>query len=99
MHIWLGNIFNDDWYIKLPGTHRLIVGSSNETSIVIYKCNGVDSAQVLIVFLRDLAAVDVELYNLFIRATCQEDILLILVRVERHAVRCLAGRECSYALT
>ena len=63
MHEGLGNILDDDWDIKVPSADCFIVGRSHETSILVDECNRVDWAQVLVVFLRDLARIHIILYQ------------------------------------
>lgn len=55
MHVRLGDIFDCDRDIEIPCTNSLVVGCSNEPSVLVHESNGVDWSQVLIIFLRDLA--------------------------------------------
>jgi hypothetical protein len=54
VHVRLGDIFDCDRDIEVPGANSLVVGCSNEPSVLVHECNGVDWPQVLIIFLCDL---------------------------------------------
>ena len=61
MHVGFCNVFDDDRDIIVPSTDRFVIRSSDEPSILVDKCDRVDGAEMLVVFLYDLARVDVVL--------------------------------------
>lgn len=91
MHIGLGNVFDYHRDIVFPSTHRFVVRGGDEAPVAVYKGNGIDCTQMLIVFLCDAASVTVELDDFLVGVAGQKDILL--GRVEGDAVRDLTGRE------
>ena len=54
MHVRLGNVLDDHRNVVVPSSERLIVGGGDEAAIIVYKGNGVDRAEMLIVGLDDL---------------------------------------------
>ena len=61
MHIRLGNILDDDRNIIIPRADRLVVARRHEPAVLVHKGDRVDGAEVLVVFLRDLACAEVVL--------------------------------------
>ena len=61
MHSRLGNVLDHDGNVVVPDSDRLVVRGGDESSVVIYKVDGVDWAKMLIVLLRDVARVHVVL--------------------------------------
>lgn len=41
MHVWLGDVFDHNGDIVVPSSNSFIVGSGNESPIVVHKSNGV----------------------------------------------------------
>jgi hypothetical protein len=99
VHVRLGNVFDDDGDIVIPPSDRLVVRSRQESSVVVDPGDGVDGSQVLIVLLRDLLLSQIVLNDLLVLHTSQEDVLLVLVRVEFHTVRNLSVRKGLNTLT
>lgn len=54
MHVWLGDIFDDDGDVVVPSSNRLVIGRGDESSVLVHECDGVDRSQVLVVCLDDL---------------------------------------------
>jgi len=88
-----------NWYTELPNTKTLIITCCYESSVFVAEGHSVYSSQMLIVFLRHLARVYVPLYDLLVGAAREEDILLIVVRVELHAVGDSAVAEGAETLS
>lgn len=61
MHVRFGYVFDDDGNIPVPRPDRLVIRSRHEPAILIYEGDRVDSTEVLVVFLGDLAGGDVVL--------------------------------------
>jgi hypothetical protein len=99
VHVRLGNVFDDDGDIVIPPSDRLVVRSRQESSVVVDPGDGVDGSQVLIVLLRDLLLSQIVLNDLLVLHTSQEDVLLVVVRVEFHTVRNFSVRKGLDTLT
>lgn len=95
MHIWLRDVLRDNWDAKLPDVHFFVVGGAYEAPAVLYKGQCVNRTKVLFVLLNDVFRIRVKLQDLFVRTPCQEDMLLVICRVELDAERCLTVREAS----
>ena len=61
MHVGFCDVFDDDRDIIVPSTDCFVIRSSNEPSVLVDECDRVDGAEMLVVFLYDLARVDVVL--------------------------------------
>lgn len=65
MHMWLCDVFDHNRNVKVPCSDRLVVRSGHKSPIFVNECDGVHRSQMLIVFLSDLAAVDIVLTKCF----------------------------------
>lgn len=63
MHVRLSNVFDHHGNIKIPSSNRLVVWRCNESPIFVHKGYCVDWTEMLIVFLSNLAWIDVVLCN------------------------------------
>ena len=61
MHERFGNIFDDNRNVIVPSSNGLVIRRSDKPSIFVYKGNGVDRSEMLIVFLNDFTRIDVVL--------------------------------------
>ena len=59
MHMRLGNILDHNRDVPVPGTDCLVIRSGDETLVVVDEGDCVHRAQMLVILLRDLPAVDV----------------------------------------
>ena len=59
MHVWFGDILDDDGNIEVPCSDGLVIRSSDKPPVFVYERYSVHRSKVLIVFLRDIAGVDV----------------------------------------
>ena len=62
MHVRLGDVLDHNRNVVVPRADSLVVGGGYESTILIYKRDGVHWAQVLIVFLDNLPRIHVILY-------------------------------------
>ena len=114
MHVGLGNVLDNNWNVIIPSSNRFVVGRRHESSILVDEGNGVDRSQVLVVCLdylvrscivlcmvvrsHRLIEVPTHLYDLLVLHTCQEDVLLVGVRMVFDHIGNLAIREGLDAL-
>jgi hypothetical protein len=61
VHVWLRDVFNHNRNVEVPSSDRLVIRSRHESPIFVDKCDSVHWSQVLVVFLGDLAVVDIVL--------------------------------------
>lgn len=61
MHIWLSDILDHHRDIEVPGSHRLVVGSGDESPVLVHESDGVYGSKMLVVLLRDLAGIHIVL--------------------------------------
>lgn len=61
VHVWLGDVLDDDWNIVVPGSDTLIVRSRQESTVVVHKGDGVDRTKMLIILLGDLVRIGIVL--------------------------------------
>lgn len=99
MHGRIGDVLEIDGYVPLPRTYALVVRRGHETSIVVDERDRVDSAQVTIVLLRDLARARVKTQDLLVRRARHKQVLFVLVRIEYHTVGYLFVGELRLHLT
>jgi hypothetical protein len=55
VHVWLGDVFNRDRDVEIPGANGLVIRSRYEPPILVHKSDSVHRTQVLIILLRDVA--------------------------------------------
>jgi len=70
VHVGFGDIFDDDWDIKVPCSNRLIIRSGDESSIIVNEGDGVDRPKMLIILLSDFSRVHVVLDDLLVHHAC-----------------------------
>jgi len=87
VHVRLGDVFDCDGDVEVPGANSLVIGRGHKPPILVHKSDRVDRPQVLIILLRYFPRPDVVLHNLFVRHSCQEYILLVVVWVEPNHIR------------
>lgn len=61
VHVWLGDVFDDNGDVVVPNADRLVIRSGNKSTILVDECNGVHGSQMLVVLLGDLRRVHVVL--------------------------------------
>mmetsp|Transcript_19776 Transcript_19776/g.42047 ORF Transcript_19776/g.42047 Transcript_19776/m.42047 type:complete len:318 (+) Transcript_19776:670-1623(+) len=83
----VGDVFDRHGNAKLPDEHLLVVGGGGELTVLLAEGDGVDRAEVLVVDLLHLAGVGVVLHDVLVRAAGHDDVLLVCIRVDLHAVR------------
>ena len=70
MHVGFCDVFDDDRDIIVPSTDRFVIRSSDEPSILVDECDRVDGAEMLVVFLGNLARVHIILHERFQLPLC-----------------------------
>lgn len=55
VHVRLGDVFNCDRDVEIPGANCLVIRSGDEPPVLIHESDSIDRPQVLIILLRDLA--------------------------------------------
>ena len=90
MHVWLGDVFDDNWDVIVPTANRLVVRCRQESSVVIDESDRIDGSQMLVVCLRNLLLPHVVLNDLLVLHTCKEDVLLVGLGVELDHIRYFA---------
>lgn len=95
VHIWLADVLCNDRDSKLPHVHLFVVSSGDKSASIFNKRDRVDGPQMLLILLDDLFRIRVELEDLLVRATCQENVLFVLCGVELDTEGCAPVCEAS----
>jgi len=82
MHVGLTDVLGNNRDAELPHVDLLVVSCRDEPSSILNEGYRVDRAQVLLILLHNFLWVGIELQDLFVRATCQKDVLSVVARVE-----------------
>lgn len=99
VHAGFGNVFDDYRDIEFPHPHRLIIRGTNKSAVFVHKSDRVHRAKMLVILLDNLPAVDIKLVNFLVCTASKENILLVRIRVEAHAIWNFAiGRKTRDAL-
>jgi len=61
VHVWFGDVLDDDGNIVVPSSNGLVVRGRDEPTVVVDEGDGVDGSEMLVVLLDDLIGVDVVL--------------------------------------
>lgn len=113
MHVWLGNVFDDNRNVVVPSSNGLVVRCRQESTVAVHKSNGVDRSKMLVVCLHNLSlprvvlvvnadsslAQGTHLNDLLVLHTGHEDVLFVAVRVELDHIWYLPVRERKDAFT
>lgn len=97
VHVGLGDELDGDGDVVLPGAEGLVVGGGDEAAVVVDEGDGVDGAEVVVVFLRHFAGAGVELDDLLVGHAGEEFVGGGLGWVEADDVGDFAGAEAGYA--
>ena len=97
VHVGLGDEFDGDGDVVFPRPQGLVVGGGDEAPVGVDEGDGVDGAQVVVVFLGERAGAGVELDDLLVRHAGEELVRVRGRRVEADDVRDLAGCEAGGA--
>jgi len=99
VHIRLGDVFDCDRDVEIPGANCLVIGRGNKPPILVYESDCVDRPQMLVILLRYFTRPDVVLHNLFVRHARHKNILLIVIGVEPNHIRYLSVAKAVETLT
>ena len=97
-HVGFGNVFDGDGDVEFPRAQGFVVGGGDEAAGLVDEGDGVDGAEVVVVFLGELAGAGVVLDDFLVRHAGEEGGRVVRVRVPRDTVRDLARREARVAL-
>ena len=61
VHERLGDVLDYNRDVIVPCANRFVIRGSHKSPVFVYECNRIDRSQMLVVFLYDLARVDVVL--------------------------------------
>lgn len=59
VHVRLGDVFDDDRDVVVPGADSFVIRSCDEPSILVDKCDRIYRTQVLVIFLSDFTTVHI----------------------------------------
>lgn len=93
MHASILNDFGVNGNAPFPDSNTLVVRSRAKASIVVKESDGIDRAQMSIVFLNNLSATSIPLYDFLVLHPCQEYILFVIIWIEFDARSTVTSME------